>query len=213
MSWDFRFLFSLAYAPIAGLLGMAISHIAITRAYTPREAAILEMIVNSRWPMSPPEMTRLAKKSSAFRKDGRSLTTTCSGYWDFCWLAVCCSRYSMCSTGIKIHPYVRTAWERLTKQSRETAKVSDGATPKAKGTAMPMTTTSDVLRMLADGDYRIVRDFTRGRAILVVKDKQETEICQLPDAHFDNLCNQFYLERVGGEWRLTDAGKRAAARS
>ena len=78
---------------------------------------------------------------------------------------------------------------------------------------MPMTTTSDVLRMLAAGDYRIVRDFAGSRAVLVVKDKSGTEICKLPDTHFDNLCNQLYLERVGGEWRLTDAGKRAAARS
>ena len=78
---------------------------------------------------------------------------------------------------------------------------------------MPITTTSDVLRMLAAGDYRIVRDFTESRARLVVKDRQGAEICTLPDAHFDNLCGQFFLERVAGEWRLTDAGKRAAARS
>jgi hypothetical protein len=78
---------------------------------------------------------------------------------------------------------------------------------------MPMKTTGEILRMLADGDYRIIRSFTGDRAILLVKDKQGAEICTLPDAHFDNLCGQSYLERIGKEWHLSDAGKRAAARA
>jgi hypothetical protein len=37
--------------------------------------------------------------------------------------------------------------------------------PSVTLSAMPMTTTSEVLRMLADGDYRIIRSFTGGLAL------------------------------------------------
>jgi hypothetical protein len=81
-----------------------------------------------------------------------------------------------------------------------------------------MTTTSDVLRKLAEGDYYIVLDLTRfvldltSTPRLVIQDSKGNEICTVPQAHFDNLCSQSYLVSVSGEWRLSDAGK-AAARS
>jgi hypothetical protein len=82
---------------------------------------------------------------------------------------------------------------------------------------MPMTTTSDVLQMLAESDRCIVLDLTRfvldltSTPRLVMKDSQGNEICTVPKVHFDDLCSQSYLVRVGEEWRLTDAGKKAAA--
>jgi hypothetical protein len=72
-----------------------------------------------------------------------------------------------------------------------------------------MTTTSDVLRKLAedDGNY-LVRDLT-GTPRLVMKNGEGGEICTVPEAHFDNLREHSYLERVGDKWRLNDAGKAA----
>ncbi len=75
-----------------------------------------------------------------------------------------------------------------------------------------MTTTSDVLRKLAEdnGNY-LARDLT-GTPRLVMKNSEGEEICTVSEAHFDNLCDHSYLERVGDKWRLTDAGKAAARR-
>jgi hypothetical protein len=72
-----------------------------------------------------------------------------------------------------------------------------------------MTTTSDVLRKLAedDGNY-IVRDLT-GTPRLVMKDAKGADICAVPEAHFDNLREHSFLESVDGKWRLNDAGKAA----
>jgi hypothetical protein len=81
---------------------------------------------------------------------------------------------------------------------------------------MAMTTASDVLRKLAESDYCIELDLTRfvldltSTPRLVMKDSQGNEICAVPQVHFDNLCSQSYLVCVGGEWRLSDAGKAAA---
>jgi hypothetical protein len=75
-----------------------------------------------------------------------------------------------------------------------------------------MATTSDVLRKLAedDGNY-IALDLT-GTPRLVMKDSKGQEICTVPQAHFDNLSEHSFLERVSGKWRLNDAGKAAALR-
>ncbi len=72
-----------------------------------------------------------------------------------------------------------------------------------------MTTTSDIMRKLAEDDNYIERDLT-GTPRLVMKNGEGGEICTVPEAHFDNLCEHSYLERVGGKWRLNDAGKAAA---
>jgi hypothetical protein len=73
-----------------------------------------------------------------------------------------------------------------------------------------MTTTSDFLRKLAEGDgNNIERDLTNTPR-LVLRNGKGKEICTVPEAHFDNLLEQGYLKRVNGKWRLNDAGKAAA---
>jgi hypothetical protein len=76
-----------------------------------------------------------------------------------------------------------------------------------------MTTTSDVLRKLAEDDgNHIVLDLA-GKPRVVMKDRKGREICTVPQSHFDTLrFAHTFLERVGGKWRLNAAGK-AAARS
>lgn len=73
-----------------------------------------------------------------------------------------------------------------------------------------MTTTTDVLRKLAEdnGNY-IALDLGSTRR-LVMHNGDGKEICTVPGVHFDNLRELRYLEDVDGKWHLNDAGKVAA---
>ncbi|MGB8632083.1 MAG: hypothetical protein WCD69_22345 [Xanthobacteraceae bacterium] len=75
-----------------------------------------------------------------------------------------------------------------------------------------MTTASDVLRKLAEDDGNYIALDLSGSSRLVMKDGNGREICTVPQAHFDSLRAEWFLDRVDRKWRLNESGKKAAAR-
>jgi hypothetical protein len=59
-----------------------------------------------------------------------------------------------------------------------------------------------------DGDGR----FTPKGDIMVMKDGKGRKICRVPQAHFDNLRAQWFLDCVDSKWRLNESGKAVARR-
>jgi hypothetical protein len=75
-----------------------------------------------------------------------------------------------------------------------------------------MTTTSGVLRKLAEDDGNYIELDLSATPRMVMKDINGQVICTVPNVQFDDLRDHSYLEQVNNKWRLTHAGKKAARR-